>query len=468
MPETVAVIGAGLVGCLTAIALAKRDYKVTLFDYRLDPRDKKTTDRNLRSINLAISSRGISSLEFVDKEVAGRVLKGIIPMKGRMIHHLNGAQESQTYGLFGESINSIDRAVLNHLLLDELDRIGSDKVQVKFGHKLSKIKYGKPDEFQSCVFTTEEGVDQVYATNFVVGCDGSYSTTRDQMQREVRMHFSQEYIDCCYIELYIPPSKNYDARYKGNFSLAPDHLHIWPRHQYMLIALANADGSFTSTFFGPWGLVESLLKSEARVREFLIKNFPDAMNIMGIDQAVKSFMSHPKGALMCIECDPYNVSGGRGIILGDAAHSMVPFYGQGMNCGFEDVKVLMTLLDAYNGDRAKAFDAYTRERHQDLTAIVKLAKRNYKEMSHDVTSKVFLLRKKLDHWLGKLLKDKWLPLYTMVSFRADIPYHKAIAISKRQKTILDFIQVLVIAAISLLGYEGFKCVSRRLKEASRQ
>lgn len=468
MPETVAVIGAGLVGCLTAIALAKRDYKVTLFDYRSDPRDQNTTDRNLRSINLAISARGISSLEFVDEKVAERVLRDIIPMKGRMIHHLDGAQESQTYGLFGETINSIDRAVLNERLLDELDRIGSDKVQVKFGHKLAKIKYGKPDEFQSCTFSVAGGADQVYAADFVIGCDGSYSTTRDQMQREVRMRYSQEYIDCCYIELYIPPSKSYDARYKGHFSLSPNHLHIWPRHQFMLIALANIDGSFTSTFFGPWQLVNSLLESETKVREFLTKNFPDAMDIMGLDEAVKGFISHPKGALMCVECDPYHVSGGRGIIIGDAAHSMVPFYGQGMNCGFEDVKVLMKLLDAHEGDRASAFDAYTKERHQDLTAIVKLAINNYKEMSHDVTSKAFLLRKKLDYWLGKTLKGRWLPLYTMVSFRADIPYHKAVAISRRQKTILDVVQALVIAAISFLGYEGFRRLFKRLKQASRR
>lgn len=467
MFESVAVVGAGLVGCLAAIALAKRGYKVTVFDYRKDPREKSTTDRNLRSINLAISARGITSLEFVDPEMAERVLKDIIPMKGRMIHHLDGRQESQIYGLFGETINSIDRAVLNNYLLDELDRFDSDSVQIKFSHKLKKIKFREPDELQSCVFYAEDGVEQVYGVNFIVGCDGCYSTTRDQMQREVRMRYSQEYIDCCYIELYIPPSKTYVEEFEGNFSLTPDHLHIWPRHKFMLIALANKDGSFTSTFFGPWKLVESLLESRSRVQEFLQENFPDAMALMGLENAVECFMTYPKGALMCVECEPYHVPGGRCIILGDAAHSMVPFYGQGMNCGFEDVKVLMKLLDANHGDRAKAFQAYTETRHRDLTAIIKLAIRNYKEMSHDVTSMAFLLKKKIDGLLGKLLKDKWLPLYTMVSFRADIPYSKAVAISNRQNKILNVIQALVVASVSVFGYKAWKLCYPAIRRLQR-
>ncbi|SCU95386.1 LAME_0F11958g1_1 [Lachancea meyersii CBS 8951] len=457
MAESVNVIGAGLVGCLAAIALAKRDFEVTLFDYRQDPRLETTKDRNLRSINLAISARGITSLEFVDEQISQRVLKNMIPMRGRMIHDLAGNQESQDYGLFGECINSIDRSVLNNNLLDEVDRFSN--IHVKFGHKLSRVDFSR--EKQTCVFTTDAKEQKSYDADFVVGCDGAYSTTRSQMQREVRMDYSQEYIDCCYIELYIPPAETQDATF-GSFVMSPNHLHIWPRHNFMLIALANGDGSFTSTFFGPWSLVESL-DSRTKIEEFLKCNFSDALDVMGHKNAVDAFERNPRGALMCVECKPYHVDQGRAIILGDAAHSMVPFYGQGMNCGFEDVKVLMRLLDAHPQDRAAVFAEYSLNRHEDLVSIIKLAKDNYKEMSHGVTSRLYLIRKKLDTLLGKWLKDKWLPLYTMVSFKADIPYHKAILTEQRQKRILAYIQAVILATLPIGGLGLYKIIRKTLK-----
>ncbi|GAV55241.1 hypothetical protein ZYGR_0AS05650 [Zygosaccharomyces rouxii] len=451
MTEHAIVIGAGLVGCLAALAFHKRGYEVTVYDYRFDPRDDSTQNKNLRSINLAISARGIESLKSVDEQIAKRVLRDVIPMKGRMIHDLQGEQESQIYGLFGECINSIDRAVLNNFLLDELDRYDID---VNFGDKLVRAKFG--DRRQTCIFSKmgQDGVTETVECDFVVGCDGAFSSTRYQMQRAMRMDYSQEYIDCCYIELSIPRAKKFNKEFNGNFAIAPDHLHIWPRHNYMLIALANGDGSFTSTFFGPWSLVESLAESKEKTRKFLLQNFPDAMELMGIDEAVHKFMTYPKGALMCVECNPYHIDGGKAIILGDAAHSMVPFYGQGMNCGFEDVKVLMELLDQSKDDRSAAFKRYSETRHEDLVAIIELAKNNYKEMSHDVTSNLFLIKKQLDGALGRLLKNKWLPLYTMVSFRADIPYHRTVEISNRQKVILNQLLVAMVTTGTLLTALG--------------
>lgn len=460
MVEQVIVVGAGLVGCLAGLALHKRGYEVTVYDYRFDPRDKSTQDKNLRSINLAISARGIESLRYVDEEIAKKVLENVIPMKGRMIHNLQGEQESQIYGLFGECINSIDRAVLNEYLLDELNRYNID---VKFGYKLVRTRFG--DKRQTCIFsrTGQEGVTETSECDFVVGCDGAFSSTRYQMQRAMRMDYSQEYIDCCYIELYIPGTKKFNEQFNGNFAIAPDHLHIWPRHNYMLIALANGDGSFTSTFFGPWSLVESLRESKDRTRKFLLENFPDAMELMGIDEAVHKFINYPKGALMCVECNPYHVDDGKAIILGDAAHSMVPFYGQGMNCGFEDVRVLMELLDQSKGDRSAAFRRYSETRHKDLVAIIELAKNNYKEMSHDVTSTLFLIRKQLDGLLGRVLKNKWLPLYTMVSFRADVPYSRAVEISNRQKVILNQLLGAVVATGTLLTTSGASRIGTWIK-----
>lgn len=462
MVERAIVVGAGLVGCLASLAFHKRGYQVTVYDYRFDPRDESTQDKNLRSINLAISSRGIEALKFVDEHIAQRVLRDVLPMKGRMIHDLQGEQESQIYGLFGECINSVDRAVLNNFLLDELDRCN---IEVRFGYKLVRAKFGETG--QNCLFSRmdQDGVTETVECDFVVGCDGAFSSTRYQMQRAMRMDYSQEYIDCCYIELYIPRTDKFNPEFNGNFAIAPDHLHIWPRHNYMLIALANGDGSFTSTFFGPWSLVESLVEDKERTRAFLLENFPDAMELMGIDEAAHKFITHPKGALMCVESKPYHIDKGKAIILGDAAHSMVPFYGQGMNCGFEDVRVLMQLLDESKGNRGVAFQQYSETRHKDLVAIIELAKNNYKEMSHDVTSTLYLIKKQLDSALGHLLRNKWLPLYTMISFRADIPYHRAVEISNRQKIILNKIlgatvtTGIVAAALGLSRFSNWvrKC-----------
>lgn len=434
MPS-VAVIGSGLVGCLTALALGHRGHEVTLVDMRPDPRLADKSEKNLRSINLAVSDRGIRALKFVDPNMAERVLDGIIPMYGRMIHPLNGEPESQIYGLFGESINSIDRAKLNENLLDEIEMFnkGSDKpIKLVFNKKTEKISF-------------KNGLTQVDGEtfDFVVGCDGSYSNTRYQMQKYVRMNYSQEYIDKCYLELYIPPGPN------GSFSIDANHLHIWPRKEFMLIALANSDGSFTSTFFGPWGLTESLNKRET-IEDFFTRNFPDAVELIGIDNIVNVFLKNPKGALMQVTCNKYNYED-KCIILGDASHSMVPFYGQGMNCGFEDVRILMELLDS-KPTRREAFDEYTRARHEDLKSILKLALDNYREMSTKVISSAYLFRKTLDGILGRMIPSLWVPMYTMVSFRGDIPYRECIRRERRQTRILKAIEWSVIATIGISAY----------------
>ncbi|KOH00756.1 kynurenine 3-monooxygenase [Saccharomyces eubayanus] len=457
MSESVAVIGAGLVGCLAALALSKEGYQVTLYDFRHDPRLDTTQNKNLKSINLAISARGIDALKSVDFGACERILQDMIPMKGRMIHDLRGEQESQLYGLHGEAINSINRSVLNNKLLDELEKTTAE---LKFGHKLARIEW--TDDKQICHFAAEEDskVPNIEKFDFIIGCDGAYSATRSQMQRKVEMDYSQEYMDLRYIELYIPATKVSKQEYGGNFAIAPDHLHIWPRHRFMLIALANSDGSFTSTFFGPKDQISDLITSESRVKNFLVENFPDIVNIMDLDDAVKRFITYPKESLVCVNCKPYDVPGGKAILLGDAAHAMVPFYGQGMNCGFEDVRILMELLKKHSGDRSSAFVEYSQTRHKDLVSITELAKRNYKEMSHDVTSKRFLFRRKLDALFSVMMREKWIPLYTMVSFRSDISYSKALERAGKQTRILKFLESLAIGILSVSSFKLFKFLAR--------
>ncbi|GME71996.1 unnamed protein product [Ambrosiozyma monospora] len=319
-PESVAVVGAGLVGSLVALGLARKGYKVTVFDYRPDSRDQSSGKSNLRSINLAVSARGIDAMRYVDEEMSKEALKGIIPMYGRMIHDTKGKQESQIYGLFGESINSIDRAKLNESLYDQIDKFNKEnadlKIELKFKYKVKNIDLkGVP----TVVCVDPQGSDKEtdivkFEYDFIIGADGAFSQVRSSLQRYIRMNYSQEYIDMCYLELYIPPGPN------GSFSIDPNHLHIWPRKDFMLIALANADGSFTSTFFGPWKLTESL-KEPKQITEFFTTNFPDAVDLIGIDKVVECFTTYPKGALMHVTCNQYHHQD-KCIIIGDAAHSM--------------------------------------------------------------------------------------------------------------------------------------------------
>ncbi|EDO18028.1 hypothetical protein Kpol_1045p12 [Vanderwaltozyma polyspora DSM 70294] len=463
MSESVGIIGAGPVGCLTGLFLAQKGYDVTLFDFRDDPR-APTHKTQLRSINLAISNRGLSAIDAVDHELYQYVLENVIPMKGRMIHYLSGEQEPQMYGLYGETIKSVDRNGINIFLLDGLKEFElKGNLKVQFKHKLRKIQFDYNDSKQRCefIYPYEPGKSTTvnYDFDFVIGSDGIHSATREQMQRAVRMDFSQSQVDRCYIELSIPPSDEYQKQYKGYFVISPDYLHIWPRDEFMLIALPNKDGSFTSTFFSSWEILDRLVASKEETRRFFLEYFPDAMEIMGIDEAVEAFHNNPKGRLACIDCKPYHYDG-KAILLGDASHSMVPFYGQGLNCGLEDVKVLMELMNKYDEDRSKAFSEYSRIRYKDHLAIIALSNRNYYEMSHDVTSTMYLLRKALDGGLSRILKDKWLPLYTMVTFREDIPYHIAQSVSKWHRKVVNFAISGIFAATA---YAGYKFLQQYLK-----
>lgn len=442
MSSLVGVVGAGLVGCLAALAFAAKGYEVTLFEMRPDP--STVRDKNLRSINLAVSDRGIRALRYVDDAMATRVLAHVIPMYGRMIHDREGRQQLQPYGLFGECINSIDRSFLNEALLAEIRRAG---VKVHFGHKLVRVDMAKRP---TLVF----GEGQ-YEFDYVVGADGAHLRLRGLLQRLMRMDYAQKYIDMQYIELLIPSggsegsqgceSPNGPGVDGGHptFQLNPNHLHIWPRGQFMLIALANEDGSFTCTFFSPWLVIEGLRDADAFVA-FFRTHFPDAVELIGTAHLRSAYASHPRGALMQVEMHPYHHPSGRAVVLGDAAHLMVPFYGQGMNCGFEDVRVLMELIDE-TGDPAAAFARYSAVRHRDLQAICKLAMDNYYEMLSKVTSRRYLLRKQIDAALGRVARRWWIPMYTMILFRGDIAYSRAVAIERRQARILAAIEVSAVA-----------------------
>lgn len=449
--ESVAVVGAGLVGCLTALAFSAKGYNVTVFEMRQDPRHNDK-EKSLRSINLAVSDRGIRAMKYVDEEMTGRIMDHVIPMKGRMIHDATGSkQESQIYGLFGESINSIDRLFLNVCFLNELDSVN---VKVNFGYKLVGLGDVVAENARPYLeFQTPEGQTDKMRFDFIVGADGAHSQFRYQLQKHMRMDFSQKYIDMQYMELSIPPVEKEDPKSPKRFAIDPNHLHIWPRKDFMLIALANGDGSFTSTFFSPWGIIEGM-KSDDEFISFFKSNFPDAYKLIGEEALRKAFNCNVRGSLMQVGMSPYTSPNNRAIVIGDAAHSMVPFYGQGMNCGFEDVHVMMKLIDENNGNVKAALSEYTKARADDLQTICKLAFDNYYEMSTKVIDPFYLFRKKIDHFLGKYVHGRvftWIPMYTMISFRGDISYAEAVRIEKRQKQVLNWIEYITLGSAVVFG-----------------
>ncbi|KAH0827074.1 hypothetical protein J3R83DRAFT_4759 [Lanmaoa asiatica] len=462
----VIVVGAGPVGCLAAISLAKMGWNVDIYEARPDlrlPSSKAAAQQ--RSINLAISSRGIAALRAVDPAATARFLQTVIPMRGRMIHDILGNQHSQQYDKDGQCINSIDRALLNEGLLDEASAVPN--VRLFFNHKVLSLDF---DNRTMIIRDTNSETDVRATFHLCIGADGSYSIVRRQLMRVVRMNFQQEYIPHEYIELKMPAGC--DEHGQPVFLLDPNHLHIWPRHSFMLIALPNKDRSFTCTLFAPTVELDRLIGREA-ILSWFRTYFPDALLLLGEDKLLNDFAKNPRSPLISIKAKPYHYKD-RCVILGDAAHSMVPFYGQGLNCGLEDVRVLRALLlqegvapctppgeqELTDTRLFNALSKYTESRHKDLVAICELAMDNYTEMRHSVTTPTYLFKKALDNLLYTITFSRssfalvtrslatvpfttpnptgWLPLYTMVTFRPDISYATAWKKAAKQSAVLSF------------------------------
>lgn len=422
MPEV--VIGAGMVGCATALALIKRGFEVVIYEKRPDPRLENNKDVG-RSINLAISSRGLRSLRAIDPKICDEVVGQTVPMSGRMLHMVpDGELVPVQYGITGtESINSISRSLLNNILIEAAERAGA---KIVFDYRvpvdLSEImKLGRT----------------------VFGCDGAFSKVRTIVEKNTDFNLQMETVSTYYMEVPIKMSAAVQH-------WPQNYLHIWPRGSHMFIALPNKSGSFTGTLFAPKTLFDHDLVDPEALAAWFQKEFPDAAGVIGAEGLRDLGQNAPRGKLTSIKFFPYNISG-KVILLGDASHSMVPFYGQGLNAGLEDVRILFEdYIDKYSRDDWNlAFDEYSRFRKVDLDAINDLSMENYLEMCSTVTKKTFALRKFVDNSLSRILGDKWLPLYTMVSFRDDVRYSEALSRAREQDRIIRGATSVVVNALGI-------------------
>lgn len=416
MSKNVSIIGSGLVGSLLAIYLTKRNYKVTIFERRSDMR--KSGGAAGRSINLALSDRGIRALKEVG--IMPEIEKIAIPMYGRQMHNADGSSPYQQYGKSNQWINSVSRGDLNKQLMTLAEKHGAI---IQFDKSLHHI------DWNNRTLHFEDGTNA--KSDLIFGSDGAYAASRLSHQlQHARFQYQQYYIDFGYKELNIPAGPN------GSFLMEKKALHIWPRGNYMLIALPNPDGSFTCTLFFPFEGNPSFetLNTPVKARQFFDETFKDASALMPTLE--EDFMNNPTSSLVTVKCFPW-IRENYFALIGDAAHAIVPFFGQGMNCGFEDCAVLNQLIDEYQEDWDKILPAYQALRKPDGDAIADLALANFVEMRDKVADPKFLLQKKIEAAFSEQHPDKWTPAYSLVTFRPDVRYSEAQQKGKQQEAIMQ-------------------------------
>jgi len=423
--ETV-IIGAGLVGSLLSIYLSKRGYPVKIYERRGDMRKAEMIAG--RSINLALSDRGIKALEEVG--LMDEIRKICIPMHGRFMHNADSSTAYQPYGKEGQFINSVSRGDLNKKLMDLAE---ANNVEINFNQKCESIDWNKNEiHFENALTENRTTING----QLIFGSDGAFAASRltHQLQHNL-FQYNQYYIDAGYKELTIPAGKD------GEFLLEKNALHIWPRGHYMMIALPNMDGSFTCTLFFPFEGEKSFasLDTKEKVQVFFETEFADAVPLM--PTLLDDFFTNPTAGMVTVKCAPW-IRDDKFALIGDAAHAIVPFYGQGMNCGFEDCSVLNRLIDKYDEDWSAILMEYQLLRKPDADAIADLAVNNFIEMRDKVADPKFLLQKKIEAAFSNKYPEKWIPLYSQVTFSPQIRYSDALINGQKQEAIMQQIMAI--------------------------
>ncbi len=410
----ITILGAGLVGCLLGIYLKKRGQAVTIYEKRTDPRISKATQG--RSINLALSDRGLAALAHIglDQEI----LRHAVAMNGRMVHTLEGNTNFQPYHHEGKTIYSISRAALNLLLLQTAEQYD---IPVHFDHACKQVDFKNNQ-----ITLTNQGKVFQEKYEYLFGADGAYSALRQSMQDHQGFNFSQQYLDYGYKEFHIPKS--------NENTLDLNVLHIWPRHDFMLIALPNNDGSYTATLFLRLKGKNSFesINSRSEVTQFFTQFFKDVYPM--IENADDTFLQSATGSMVTIQTNPW-VWHENTCLLGDAAHAIVPFYGQGMNAGFESVRLLCEALDTNNNFITTIKD-FASHRILNTNAIATLAANNFIEMRDLVANERFLFRKKIESWLLQHFPAQFQTVYSLVTF-STMPYAGALKQAEKQQKMFD-------------------------------
>ncbi len=430
MSSKITLVGAGLVGSLLSIFLAKKGQQVEVFERRPDFR--KIGAVGGRSINLALSDRGWRALK--EAGIEQEIKEIALPMRGRMMHNPEGKLTFQPYGKENQAIYSVSRAALNEILMNTAEK--KHNVKFNFNQSCQNVDIRET----KATFENQENKNKIQKplkSEIIIGADGAFSAVRGHMQKTPLFNYTQYYLPHGYKELHIPANED------GTHKLAVDALHIWPRHSFMLIALPNTDGSFTCTLFLPFesdkGNKEAFerLNTDKEIMSFFETHFADVIPIM--PTLLDDFKQNPTSSLVTIRCSPWAYEGNV-CLIGDASHAIVPFYGQGMNSGFEDcfyfneiMKKQLEKNDSINWKQL--FVDFQDQRITNTNAIADLAIQNFIEMRDRVADPEFLLRKKIEAKLYEKFPNRWIPQYTMVTF-SHLPYSYALKVGKKQDEIM--------------------------------
>ena len=448
--KKVTIIGAGLSGTLMAIYLARRGYEVHILERRKDMRLDPITSG--RSINMTLAARGLTALSRVLD--IDKILDLTIPLKGRIVHDEHGSTKFIPYGSKkDEVIYAIKRNDLNMALMDVAETYPN--VTISFGQRCTSVDKNNGDVRLIDEDTNEHAQIE---SDFIIGADGTFSTVRQQIYRGERANYRQDFLDCGYKEVYLPPGKH------NTFQMEKHALHVWPRGSCMLIGIPNLDGSFALTCILPFEGNRSFaaLTTEAEVLAFFNAHFPDVTPLIG--DFARCFLQKSVAMFMTTKAYPWHYN--RVVMLGDAVHTVTPFYGQGMNAAFEDCQVLDGCLDENGDDPETAFAQFQSLRKRNTDALADLSIENYFELRDKVRSPFLIAHKKMDMILHGLLADSWLPLYTLIT-HTTIPYADAIERYRRQCRTARLMG-MDVALLALAGWIQGQQTVKQFAELFRQ